>query len=133
MKKTLFAAALATTLLAGGAAFAGQEAPGPMRDPLSQADTDKDGTVTKAELLADVDARFARIDTNHDGKISPEEREAGFAAMRAKMGEGRGFGMGGRQGVNRKRIVPFGQSTCPCCKFQRADTVTNARVRTRRQ
>ncbi|MBO9711840.1 ca2+ sensor protein [Sphingomonas sp.] len=94
MRKTILSAALAATLLAGGIAFA-QTAPedgppppgGPghmMRDPLLRADANKDGVVTRDELLADVARRFAKMDTNHDGKISPEERQAAFQAMRAE-------------------------------------------------
>lgn len=32
------------------------------------------GTVTKAEFLAEADARFAKLDANKDGKISKDER-----------------------------------------------------------
>ncbi|MDP5278340.1 EF-hand domain-containing protein [Sphingomonas sp. DG1-23] len=69
MKKTLAAALLGATLVAGSAVAAPQD-----RDPLARADADNDGTVTKAEFLADVDARFAKLDANKDGKISKEER-----------------------------------------------------------
>jgi hypothetical protein len=104
MRKIIIAAALGATLLATGGAVASQQtaqdAP-PMRDPLLHADADKDGVVTRAEMLADVGARFARIDTDHDGKITPAEREAAFQAMRAHMAERRG-GPGG-PGMGRGR------------------------------
>jgi Ca2+-binding EF-hand superfamily protein len=73
MKKTFAAALLGTTLLAGAAIAAPQDRPmgGNM---LAKADADSDGTITKAEYLADVDARFAKLDANKDGKIAKEER-----------------------------------------------------------
>ena len=42
---------------------------------LMMADADKDGTVTKAELTAALDARFARLDVNKDGKIDQADRD----------------------------------------------------------
>lgn len=89
MKKTVIAALLGATLLAGGAAAAmqsnaaAQDAPRKhMRgDRLSMADANKDGVVTRNEMIASVDARFAKLDTNKDGRITPEERQAARAAM----------------------------------------------------
>ncbi|AQR72976.1 hypothetical protein [Sphingomonas sp. LM7] len=70
MNKTLAAALLGTALLAAPALAAPQAG----ADPFGQADTNSDGTVTKAEFLADVDARFAKLDANKDGKIAKDER-----------------------------------------------------------
>jgi len=39
----------------------------------SQADRNKDGTITADELAADADRFFAKLDTNHDGEIDPVE------------------------------------------------------------
>jgi hypothetical protein len=76
MKKTLAAALLGATLLAGNAAAAPQDRPmgGGM---LTMSDPDGDGVVTRSEFLVDVDARFARLDVNKDGKISKDERPGG--------------------------------------------------------
>lgn len=73
MKKILAAGLLGANLLAGAAMAAPQDRPtgGNM---LARADADNDGTITRPEYLADVDARFAKLDANKDGKISKEER-----------------------------------------------------------
>ena len=78
MKKLLFAAALAGTML-GSAAFAGQAAPegGPGGrgggGMMMRADTDGDGMISRAEFMAQADARFARMDKNGDGVITADE------------------------------------------------------------
>ncbi|MFZ5746220.1 MAG: EF-hand domain-containing protein [Pseudomonadota bacterium] len=83
MKKLLLAAsALSATLLAGAAVA--QDAPptpapgGPMGPGMMMrlADANKDGVITRAELLAHADARFAKLDANKDGKLSPDELKA---------------------------------------------------------
>lgn len=73
MNKLIVAAALSTTLLAGTALAAQDQ---PHRDPLARADANGDGVVTRDEMLADVDARFAQLDANKDGKITGDERKA---------------------------------------------------------
>jgi Ca2+-binding EF-hand superfamily protein len=50
-------------------------------------DTDKDGSVSKAELLAAQQKQlemFDRADTNKDGKLSADERKAFHETMRAE-------------------------------------------------
>lgn len=79
MKTKLISAALAALLTtASGAAMAQTAAPSPPRPHggglFMHADANKDGIVTRAELLADVDARFAKHDANKDGKITADER-----------------------------------------------------------
>lgn len=81
MNKFLAAAALGSALIAGPA-FP-QDGPRPPRpDPLALADADKDGNVTKDEMLAAVAARFKKSDANGDGKVTAEERAAERAAIR---------------------------------------------------
>ncbi|RYY27352.1 MAG: EF-hand domain-containing protein [Sphingomonadales bacterium] len=65
MKKLLIAAAFGVML--AGAAQA-QDRPGMFPDP------NGDGVTTKAESTAAADARFARLDTDKDGKLSAAER-----------------------------------------------------------
>lgn len=113
MKKTLIlAAALGGTVLSGTVATAAiaqtgtpapaaatdapppppphHRGPGMGRMGGMMADADRDGTVTRAEAIADADRRFAAMDLNHDGKVTEDERRtardqrrAAFAAQRA--------------------------------------------------
>lgn len=82
MKNFLLSTALGAMLITGGAAFA--QAPDakatPRGGPMMMADANKDGVITKAELTASLDKKFAEMDVNHDGKLTKEDREA----MRAK-------------------------------------------------
>lgn len=93
---------LATSALAQTAA---PPAPPPGGGGWMRADTNGDGVVTRAEVVAEAEARFAAMDTNKDGKVTPEERNAARAAMRDGGGQrrgGGGFGMrggGGGDGV----------------------------------
>ncbi|MEO6042265.1 MAG: hypothetical protein ABIP41_10225 [Croceibacterium sp.] len=70
------AAALAVPALAQG---------GPPPDPYG------DATATKADATKAAGERFAQLDANHDGSLTPEERRAGFPG-------GGGFGGGGGAG-----------------------------------
>jgi hypothetical protein len=118
MKKTLAAALLGATLLTGSAVAAPQDRP--MRgDMLAKADINSDGTVTNAEFLADVDARFAKLDANKDGKISKGERPGG--------GEGRGGRMKGRMmsriDANGDGAISLDEQRAQATKrFERLDT-----------
>lgn len=51
---------------------------------LMQADANKDGQLTYAELSARAIARFDAADANRDGIVTAEERKAARAAMRAR-------------------------------------------------
>lgn len=42
-------------------------------EPVTAADTDLDGRVTKAEFLAAADRRFKRLDRTGDGRLTPDE------------------------------------------------------------
>jgi len=52
---------------------------------LKMADANGDKTITNAEMMAAVDAHFAKADSNKDGKISAEEHTAMRKAMRTHM------------------------------------------------
>jgi hypothetical protein len=97
MKKQLFAAAFAALMTGVPYAAYAQEAPPPGGHAgggmgmMMHADTNHDGVLTREEMLADVDQRFAAMDTNHDNKVSAEERAA---APGGGMRGGRGGGDG---------------------------------------
>ena len=68
-------------------------APAPMRDgqmrrgrmhrgPMLPGDANRDGVVTRAEAIAQADARFAKMDTDGDGILTAAEREAARDTMR---------------------------------------------------
>lgn len=73
----------------GGLAIAGGIAMAAPHGKFFSADANGDGNVTRAELTASLDKRFAELDSNKDGKITQEERDASrqarfdkhFAAM----------------------------------------------------
>ena len=85
MRKILIAGAAGAALIVAGVAVAetaGTPAPGaaPAGGPhrmLQEADTNRDGAVSRAEFNAGVQARFARLDTNRDGSLTREEMRAG--------------------------------------------------------
>jgi Ca2+-binding EF-hand superfamily protein len=75
MKKLVLAAALGGTLFAG-AAIAGQTAPTAQpraERHMTRLDTDQSGTISRAELVAAAEARFARRDADGDGQLSAAE------------------------------------------------------------
>lgn len=75
MRKILLAAALAGTTMAGLAcAQTAPEAPrAAAAHGMGRADSDGDGRISKAEFIARADARFAKLDKNGDGQLSPDE------------------------------------------------------------
>lgn len=116
MIKTLAAALLGASLLAGGAHAAPQRA-----DMLAKADANNDGSITKAEFLADVDARFAKLDANKDGKIAKEERPGG--------GEGRGGRMMGRADTNGDGAISLDEQRAQAIRrFERIDANNDGKI-----
>ena len=52
---------------------------------MHMADANKDGAVTKDEFAAAAATRFDSADTNHDGSLTPAERQSAHQAMRERM------------------------------------------------
>jgi len=48
------------------------------------ADSDGDGMITRAEMIAGANAHFVKMDSNGDGQITRAEREAVGRAMRGQ-------------------------------------------------
>jgi hypothetical protein len=76
MKKLILAAALAGTIVSG-AAIAAQNAPAAQStqkpDRMAQADTNADGSITRAEFLTQAGTRFDGRDANKDGTLAGDE------------------------------------------------------------
>ena len=51
---------------------------------MRMADTNGDGSITRAEFDAALEARFAKMDANGDGVVTQDERKAARDAMRAE-------------------------------------------------
>jgi len=76
----------------GGPGMMGERGVGMHGSPdgfMARADANKDGFLTKDELMAGakdrIDKMFAEADTDKDGKLSKDELEKGREAMREKM------------------------------------------------
>jgi len=81
-KKLLLALTLGSAALAGTPSFAfAQAAPPPAAAPHERM---RDRTVTREEALARADRMFDAIDTDHDGKITPDVRKAAHEKMRER-------------------------------------------------
>lgn len=75
MQRTL-AALIAAAVLTAPPAWAQGQA-----DRLAAADTNHDGSITRAELQAMRAAGFDRLDANHDGALGAEERATAGEGM----------------------------------------------------
>lgn len=104
MKTWITAAALGAAMLGGlGVASVQAQTPPPPPAPMQQSDADGDGVVTRDEAAADADRRFAAMDTNHDGKLTRDERRAWREQRRAPPPPRDGRGDGDGDGARRHR------------------------------
>lgn len=65
-----------------------------------QADIDQDGRISQSEFLAAADDRFSTADTNFDGVLTSDEKDAAKAQRRGKMKEKIGEKVFGKLDVN---------------------------------
>jgi Ca2+-binding EF-hand superfamily protein len=61
-----------------------------MHQRLKEIDTDGDGNISKAEFQAHGDKKFAKMDINGDGLISPDERKQMHQQMQQQRQERKG-------------------------------------------
>ncbi|RZT56182.1 EF hand domain-containing protein [Sphingomonas sp. BK036] len=78
----LLFAASAIASVAGAAQT--NPAPAPPRPPIRQ-DANRDGVATRAEAIAQADARFAQMDTDRDGRVTAGEMRAYRTALHDRM------------------------------------------------
>lgn len=71
---SLFVGGLAATHLAYAQPGA-DGGPGPRGGLIAMADSNKDGKISKAELTAALEARFAKMDVDHDGQLTQKDRD----------------------------------------------------------
>lgn len=67
---------------------------------MERLDTDHDGTISPAEWKSATDQRFAKTDTNGDGFVSPEEMDAAHKARDAERRKKHGAKMFARADTN---------------------------------
>lgn len=72
MRKTVLTLMLAASAITSAASA---QTPTTPRPPMRQ-DANQDGVATRAEAIAQADARFAQMDTDHDGRITAGEMRA---------------------------------------------------------
>ena len=83
---------IAASGILAASATAQMAPPPPPGGGMMRADANRDGTITRAEMVAEADARFAAMDTDKDGKVTAAERDAARDAMRAQRRDGAGGG-----------------------------------------
>ncbi len=92
--------------------------PPPPPPPAARVDADGNGSVSRQEYMA----RFDRMDVNHDGQLSREERRAGRSDMRGGRRHGPDRGPNG----DHDRRGPPGGVDAPDREMTRADFVARA-------
>ena len=92
MRKIVLTLALAATSIAAAACSAQSAPTDTPRGPghrgaamMMHADANHDGVITRAEAMAEADARFAKLDTDGDGQVTAAEMQARRSAMRDRM------------------------------------------------
>jgi hypothetical protein len=100
MRMRLGVMVAASGLLATGAYAQTTPPAPPPGGGMMRLDANHDGIITRAEMTAEAEARFAAMDADKDGKVTPAERAAARNAMRAQRRDGSALRAGddGRNG-----------------------------------
>jgi len=85
--QSLVIAAILTLTLPTLALADGEACKRPGDKHFTEADTDNDGTVDKAEFTAQAGKKFEEMDTDHDGTLTKEEMMMGKRHMKMKKKE----------------------------------------------
>ena len=85
MRKTVLTLMLAASAITSAASAQTAPTPTPASRPPMRQDANRDGVATRAEAIAQADARFAQMDTDHDGRVTAGEMRAYRTAMHDRM------------------------------------------------
>ncbi len=85
MRKTVLTLMLAASAITSAASAQTAPTPTPAPRPPMRQDANRDGVATRAEAIAQADARFAQMDTDHDGRVTADEMRAYRTAMHDRM------------------------------------------------
>lgn len=102
----------AVTTPAPAAAPVAQGASFGLAKVFDEADTNRDGVVTKEEFMAKAERHFGMADTNKDGKITREEMQAQQNAIMQQMQKNM-FGSGGMAGKVNQFLGGTGMQLAP--------------------
>lgn len=122
MKKAILISSATALLMAGGIAVA---APG---DRGMRADTNADGAISRAEMTASLNTRFAKMDVNSDGYLSKEDREAKRADRSSKRGERFAKADTNGDGELSQAEMEAARAERKAAKFARADKDGNGKL-----
>lgn len=89
MTKTFLLGGLAATAMAVAGIATAQTTPAPQTAHHTRGDADRDGRISQAEFVDGRVARLSAQDTNRDGSVSAEERQASMQARRAERADAR--------------------------------------------
>lgn len=108
MRKTLIGLSLLTMLTATAAQAQTDTPPPPPAHMggMMGVRPDASGNITRAAAIAAADQRFAAMDANHDGTVSPEEMQAYREQRRAEWQARRGGGGSGDRAGRPDRPAP---------------------------
>jgi hypothetical protein len=114
MTSMRFGLAIASGLLATAAVAQTVPPAPPPGGGMMRLDANHDGVITRPEMIAEAEARFAAMDADKDGKVTPAERDAARPQWRG--GGNRPRGGGDREMTRAETLARAGQ------RFDRLDT-----------